>query len=252
MPYESHKELKQPSLTQQLWRFMDFSKFTALLQNNGLYFPSLSQLAESDPWEGLHSKESYMMDPPVINTTKTLSELLGKERFLELQKGTVNSAFRMRKTFYANSWHINDSESDSQWRIYGSNDLSLAIISNLKKINAAISDPKTIVGGEVIYYHPDRELTSMGNIFRQVIYKRQAFSHEREFRLIYWDTANIGTANEASGGITVAINLSELIERVVVSPRAPPWFVNVVVSLIKDYRYNFQCSKSNLLEKFVF
>ena len=39
-----------PNLDVPIWRYMDFTKFVSLLQNRGLFFPTVTQL--NDPFEG--------------------------------------------------------------------------------------------------------------------------------------------------------------------------------------------------------
>jgi hypothetical protein len=145
---------------------------------------------------------------------------------------------------------MNEVESDSQWKIYGANPMSLAIVSDYKKICNSISDARAINGSQIMYYNPEIHLTS-SHVIHQPIMKRNSFEHEREFRLFYWDHSSI-RAGFSPEGISVAIELEKLIEKIVISPQAPEWFVNVVTTLTKDYGFDFQIDKSNLLEPLIY
>lgn len=248
MPYEKHPELIEPKLTQQLWRYMDFAKFMSLVQNKSLYFPHVSEFDTTDPWEGFPSISNY-------NCEKFFSELkhsnLSPNQINNMLQEYIKVAPRIRKCFYVNCWHMNDDESDSQWKIYGNNGMSLAIVSNFERMSRAITDSKTIYGSKVTYYNPEKDMTSSGNLLHHAIVKRQAFSHEREFRLIHSDPSRM-QKNEVLKGISVAVKIPELIERIVISPLAPEWFVTVIHSTLKKYGLHILTSKSTLLDPVIF
>ncbi len=243
---------------------MDFVKFTALIQNRSLYFPSLKQFLQTDPWEGLPSNLNFDPTRPIEvyennevprcqNGTRkltTLSQFLGNG-FENIIKHQKQAYIDLRKTFYVSCWHMNDGESDSQWKIYGYNPMSLAIVTNFQKLSESITDSRTIYGGKVIYYNPERDITSEGNVYYQAIMKRTAFEHEKEFRLIFWDHQSINN-DLTSEGVSIAVDIENLIERIIISPHAPEWFLKVVTSLTNDYGFNIQIEKSNLLDPLIY
>ena len=83
------------------------------------------------------------------------------------------------------------------------------------------------------------------------MFKRVAFEHEKEFRLFHWDHASISNKTKSPDGISVTVLIERLIEKIVISPHAPAWFVEVVTSLTKDYGFNIPINKSNLLEPLI-
>lgn len=229
MPYKHHSFLESPSPNQIFWRYMDVPKFISLLQNRGLYFPSLRQLTNDDPWEGLPSK---------LNFNSLHSAQNEKSKLLELQK---KSFLDSRNAFFVNCWHMNDGESDCQWKIYGAGYSSLAIVSDFKQVCNAFIDKREVLGSPMIYYHPHTQYTS-NYVLHQPFLKRKAFDHEKEFRFVHWDHESL------SDGILIEIDIETLIERIVISPLSPSWFVDVITSLIKDYGFNLKVCKSDLLE----
>lgn len=239
MPYLDHPHLNQISSEQVLFRYMHFSKYVSMLQNKALYFPSLIQLDASDPWEGHHSKLNF-----IDQTAHKIS--LPSGDFLEWNRSDLSkSAESSRKNLFVNCWHMNNNESDAQWRIYGDSIDSLAIVSTKARLGKAITDQRKIYGTKIHYYDPCQEVTPVGNILYPVSCKRSAFSHEREFRLIYWNLQGSSQAEEFSGLITV--DLKEMIERVVVSPRAEKWFVKVIEELTFSMGLSFCITQSDLL-----
>jgi hypothetical protein len=266
MPYKSHEIMQEPQETQSLWRYMDFSKFVALMQTKNLFFSPLTRL-EDDPWEGLPSKKNF--DPELIVRIQdvgpsstdgsivegnlptnirfaSLKNLFGDhlDDFLEEKK---QSAFKLRNLFSVSCWHMNDDESDSQWKIYGSSPCALAIVTSFKRLREAIIDSHDVYGSKVIYYNPSKTPIPEGNAFLPVMFKRQAFIHEREFRLINCNFELINSKTPPTG-IPIAVDLDKLIESVVISPRAPQWFTDVVERFITDSGFSIPISKSNLLE----
>lgn len=232
MPYKPIKGISVPDSQQILWRYMDLAKFAALLQKGSLFFPSLNHLSSDDPWEGLPSRLNFEF--PEMSNNATL---------LSLAK---NSYSDEKEHFYVHCWHMNDGESDAQWKIYGNNICSLAIVSHYKQICDAITDVRSIYGGAISYYLP-HEVTS-GIVVQQPLVKRKAYEHEKEFRLVYWDRPISEPKNE---GIEVQIDIRNLIERIVISPRAPRWFEHVVTRLIQDYGVHAPVSQSDLLTPLV-
>ena len=56
MPYKEHPELKIPDNPDaKIWRYLDFTKFLSMLEDQSLYFCRLDVLAKNDPYEGLYT-----------------------------------------------------------------------------------------------------------------------------------------------------------------------------------------------------
>lgn len=248
MPYVTNKSLRdaEPAKSQELWRYLDFPKFAALIQDQILFFPSLMYL-EDDPWEGLPSIMNFRPDAPVVlrkNQVTENGEIIEEVQHMEagalfgdqhasVVKEFKEAAIKFRKCCSVNCWHMNDSESDSQWRIYGNASSSLAIVSSFEQVCDSIEDQNEIFGSRVFYFNPKRDTTPAENAFFPVIHKRQAFAHEREFRLIHCDYTLL-KESKIPKGKRISVNLQKLISRIVISPRAPSWFVKVVENFLRQ------------------
>lgn len=211
----------------KLWRYMDFPKFVDLLQSEQLFFSSLPLFHKTDPWEGHPSK----------NTTNGSS--VEDNNKIDVQSG-------MRDLTYVNCWHLNESESDSQWQIYGG-EYAIAITTTFSKLREPLhNDKRRFFGSQISYYNPLVEQTPEYNhIARPALWKRMAFEHEKEYRLIH-----LGP-KQPTGGLKVDVVLKPLIEKIVISPRAPDWFVEVVKKFVENCGFDARLvEKSNLLDSY--
>jgi hypothetical protein len=76
---------------------------------------------------------------------------------------------------------------------------------------------------------------------------RLSFKHESECRAIIWKHGNhkgpdpipLERLEKNEPGISVDVPLQQLIRRVVISPKAPSWFIDVVKKTTKKYEYEF-------------
>jgi hypothetical protein len=89
------------------------------------------------------------------------------------------------------------------------------------------------------------------NAFYPIMHKRLSFSHERELRAIFWEQSGEPTAQAykpqiEAGGLAMQVDLSTLVERVYISPTAPPWFSNLVAAMTKKCGYDFSVGQSVL------
>ncbi|MEW6766074.1 MAG: hypothetical protein AB1344_09860 [Pseudomonadota bacterium] len=123
-----------------------------------------------------------------------------------------------------------------------------------------------------------------GNAFRPVLYKRQSFYHEAEYRLVYWDSnvthkqiypingmyqwgdraiyAPLGAGAvtvgrpekeiesiEPAPGKALSCDLALLCERIVISPLAKRWFTDVVKNSCSAWNLDIEVERSNLADK---
>jgi len=128
------------------------------------------------------------------------------------------------------------------WNIYANNQEAIAIVSTTKAISNAYvefrnkersgsNNPFTAFSaklGDVVYVSDNQDLEiDQGDI---LFYKRKGFEHEKEARLVvkydrvlpdeYW---------------SFPLDINTFIERIIVSPRAPAWFVNLVKATARQF-----------------
>lgn len=137
---------------------------------------------------------------------------------------------------YAQCW-CSKGVSDAMWRIYSPNHLGVRISTSTKKLRQALEKAKKQAGfdfrlGEVGYLSQfnlnkkaralHAELADSFDISKAIdlLYmKREAFNHEAEYRVVLVDhTAEVG---KIAKGLTVTINPMQLIDRILIDPRAP-------------------------------
>jgi hypothetical protein len=215
---------------------MDFTKFYALINNSKLYFPSALQLAEMDPFEGSFAKG---------NMSK------GNSEYRIFQRD------RMRRTIYISSWYMNEYESAAMWKIYSNEGSGIAIRSTVDRIKSAIQPrPKSeFVGpddatfiGRIEYLDYEVDTVTEGNRLGPFLNKRKSFEHEREVRVIKWDSSEINRPSPLAvpDGIYVPLDLHILIESVFVAPNTPNWVQDLVETILRQANIKNEVVKSRI------
>jgi hypothetical protein len=258
MPYQTYifGGVKEPSdKTALLWRYMDLAQLLVILDRQELFFPSIATLAEGDPYEG----------EPIFSKIQAAREK-GAE---ELRRFRLQLEVFKHLNFF-NCWHMNDGESDAMWKLYVKGSAGVAIRSTVSRVMDSFHKASdTVYMSEVRYADPDKLIAQDTSIFgiSDYIFKRNAFQHEREVRLgtnrpdvrmEFFDdqgilkipkpgiTADHILTSPARKGIYVVIDVSTLVETVVVSPYASNWFSDLVSSLTKKLGYDFEIVSSEM------
>ena len=143
---------------------------------------------------------------------------------------------------------MNEHESDAMWKLYSSNRQSIAIQSTIGRLKGCFKTKENIYIGQVEYvdynnYEPSNRILNIGeaNTLKTFLLKRKGFEHEKEIRAI----SNIAyNKHKQEKGILVNIDLSELIETIVISSISEDWFFNLTSNIIKKYSYKFSVKKS--------
>lgn len=270
MPFKHHKVFSPvPSPDARLWRYMSLAKFLSLLHTSELFLSNLELMARSDPFEGtlppsrfVHRKWVSVNDVPGSVKSRLTGFLnphgtsldTAFDRYRDARELGIRQAFAHRRSYFINCWHIAEHESAAMWGLYSKNDEGIAIVSSEQRIiDALYGEKKDILGGKISYadYETEEFVMDDSNCFIPVLHKRLSFTHEQEYRLVYWDTAvthktvevltnngpfrsTIGRTEEEIEQMTphpgygVQCDLTILIESVYVSPLSPPWFIQTV------------------------
>jgi len=173
-----------------------------------------------------------------------------------------------RRQFYVNCWHAAQHESVAMWKIYGSPGAGVAILTNGGRLETALaSNTQELHLGAVRYIDPATFVIGTPTVFEAAMAKRASYSYEQEVRLVHWDTSDqhdalanfswnaetmrfddlIEDTRPVIPGITLECDLSVLIERVIVSPFAPPWYLPMIERLKERLALDFPVSTSKLL-----
>jgi hypothetical protein len=229
--------LERPALPDQLWRYMDFTKFAAMLENCGLYMSRLDRLG--DAYEGW-----------IPETPRARYRGLIQEEFFRRDRELRKQAPKLRKCIYVNCWHANDDESYAMWKLYVTENKGIAIQSTCRRLRDALKQTaESLSLYKVMYADQSEEPVHGGSMIRACLTKRPAFSHEREVRLVWWPERATGRRSKEAGvadGFYVPCDLDTLIERVLVAPASHDWFYTKVQEVIKKYGVNTEVVQSTL------
>lgn len=250
-------DLKNPAIPQPsdptipVWRYMDLSKFAALLQQRALVFPRADRLG--DPFEGSVPRMNRRSLETIISEQEALPDsdprkTESPEAFRYSREVVPDLRRAMVKTAYVSCWHMNEAESAAMWKLYSKSDEAICIRTDYNTLAAAL--PDTVMLGAVQYVDYASFHMPEGNALTPLIYKRRSFAHEREARALLWVSELMGLTVDPSFDTpavqTVQVELSQLIKGVYVSPQCHSWFRDVVVGLADTYGLNVQVEQSEL------
>jgi hypothetical protein len=234
---------------------MDFARFLSILDKRALFFPSIANLSAIDPYEG---------EPAFI----TLIEAVRSQGADELRRLRLQNQVFAHLNFFS-CWHMNDRESDAMWKLYLKAGEGVAIQSMVRRLIACFHNtPDTVYMGEVEYIDHATFIPTMERLgYSNYMFKRLAFRHEREVRVgTYRGDVNVeyfddlgwlkiptpGTTIEnilqspERKGVYIDVDVSELIDKVIVSPLSPDWFSDLVISSSKKLGYEFEVIPSEM------
>lgn len=245
--YSSHPSFGLPlaDSSVKVWRYLDFTKFIALIRDRALFFASPALL--DDPFEGsltaadieakkvARSKRLYEYAGPVgfemdglygdpdpeINYRRVLNDFNRTEQSRE--SSTPNLA-----SIGVNCWHLSEVESAAMWDVYVRSGKGVAVQSTVARLKHAFDNTSfTIHIGAVRYIDYRNSQIGSDDVFERLLTKRESFAYERELRAVCYPVAGAGQL--------VDVDLDNLIERVLVSPQAPKWYNELVSGEMNDH-----------------
>lgn len=241
-------EPEEPTEDVKVWRYLSFTKFVSLIDSNRIHFARADSFA--DPFEG--SLPVKFAEKRRENFSKmnihddTFSEMGKKEReYAEIS-----------------CWHESNFESDAMWKLYGSDENALAVVSTVSQLKSSLEpfyregSPMAMPGpvtGRVQYLDLLSEESGehLKNPLGRFFTKDKSFEHEKEIRIVrfFYPPHYSGYKDSLprpEGGSQIECNINTLIERIVVSPRAQQWFYQLVESVVKQYSLDFDVEYSTL------
>ena len=138
MPYVRNQQFEALELQQPLWRYMDFTKFVAMLVTKSLYLTRVDKLCElGDRFEG-----SFPNVPE-----KGLRGFFWKT---DMERYYAEKNKDKKRFYYVNCWHSNNSESDAMWKIYVRGNQGIAVRSTFQRLRDSLQKaPQNIWIGKV-------------------------------------------------------------------------------------------------------
>ncbi len=223
-----------------IWRYLDFTKFVSLLDTKKLFLCRADQL--DDPWEGSISRAN--LDARELPDRKYLN--IANDEISDIHKFA-------RYHMFINSWHMNEFESAAMWKLYLKSDEGIAIQSTLGDLKKSLDKSEIEVTiGKVEYIDYTRDLISEKSLVYPFVHKRKSFEHEKEIRVLKWimpqkveGKMDLSIPNP-NFGIDIEIDIHVLINKVYVSPTAPPWFFELTKSVMNKYEVEKEVIMSDM------
>ena len=220
---------------------MDFGKFDSLISNKSLFFCRADKF--DDKWEGIFPVkmiQKFELDskqfPSIDGNMYTLCQW-------QIQKEA--------RSHLINCWHVNENESFAMWKIYTKDSPSIAIQSTIGRLKLSFAvNSERIWIGEVEYidfreWEPKNRFFNgdIPNTLKAFFLKWHYFKYENEIRAVI----NKAYSNHKKEiGISVSVNLNELIERIYLSPDADQEYEKKVKDLLGKHNYSFPIERSVL------
>lgn len=243
----------------RLWRYMDFAKFVALLDQRSIYFARADKLG--DPFEGASGIaerrsqwDAYYLDffreavsnpPSISDKAEPLphpsSGYVEREAARLLKEFSTISELERRRTFVS-CWHANAVESEALWRLYCPPPMmGVAIRTDARLLIEALGSDPQIKLGRVQYVDFCKGFAGFHDL---IFWKRKSLSYETEVRAVIkrFDA-------QVNMGLSVSVDIEKLLISVVPSPFASDWFASLVESTMRRYGVDSSVSRSELLSE---
>lgn len=240
-----HPVFRQPAPNTKIWRYFGLPHLLLTLQKGQLHFSRVDTF--KDPFEGSLPKAE-------VEAERDLYASLGISEVLRQASRTRLAHLRC---YGACCWYLSEHESEAMWKLYAQE--GIAIQSTFERLVASLPSGAPPSAGihvgvvDYIDYATDitRPMESpdgtprWNNSFIPLMHKRKSFEHERELRAIFM--AFDDEHDDVGGGVTarrtaippegcyVDVDLARLVEKIVVSPSMPMWFVDVVTEAVRRH-----------------
>lgn len=239
--YQDHPSFIQPADSALIWRYMDFTKFVALLETSSLYFVRSDKF--EDPFEGSYPKLNIEARSAIIAQGADPNYLTGVFKAI-------------RNHIAINCWHLNEVESVAMWKLYLKSNEGIAVCSTVGNFKRAIVDPQAVYIGSVRYINYETDGIDPNFMFSSFLTKRKSFEHEKEIRAIIKESPepNPSDPNKTldlsietiKHGLNIGVDLNELVKSVYVSPDSPQWLFELIKSVSVRYGYDFDVLQSEM------
>ena len=258
-------------------RYMNLPKFMCLLQENSLFLPKMSVF--EDQLEGGLTARDYLETSndsghidlainswPCIENTEQQEERLNnnKKQKKQLSERTFETPFgihrcydaqklfpRCRELLYVSCWHRSPYECSAMWQLYGEDKNAICIFTTVDKLEEQLHRPdniNTLVLRDVTYLdHANAKFDE--DKLTPFLLKAFPFSFEKELRIVGFDSHSDLNYSDGNGqtGINVKVkSLSQLIDKIIISPNSDSWFVATIEKLCRQFKLDVTVQTSSL------
>lgn len=256
-----------------VWRFMPLEKALSLFTTRSMYFPSISLLQSEDPFEGHMGQRTIST---YLELNRNADEI---NRIAEMYFGTNDrwksiddlkreilyhtdphelrgyAAFHSR-VWYANCWHINDSESAALWKLYSSYNSGIAIRSSILRLKDAFCDSARHIFVGRVSYAEDLQLADIRHPLPSelILTKRPSFIHENELRLYFMHlpdfegSVSTDFVQQNPSGLAIICDPFLLTNEIILSPLCTDWAYDAISLTLKALGVEAPIRKSGLLD----
>jgi hypothetical protein len=229
--YKEHPTFEPPENDDaKVWRYMDLTKFVWMLDKQCLYFCRADVLKRQDPYEGSLLPSELLKSVPVPVAQNFTA-------------GITSSG----PPVTVNCWHLSDYESAAMWKLYAGENKGIAIQSTFGRMKRSFEGfADNVYIGEITYMdYRAQTYPGCGDKFKGFLTKRKSFEHEKELRVLIWETSKL-TKRTDDGSVLANVNLKELIENIYISPFSPVWNRDTVQAIVKKFGLGIQVQQSEL------
>lgn len=230
-----------------IWRYMDFTQFVSILENEELFLPRADNLGDSFEGSLPHQNEEARRRELENYPAEWPESLLPKFRRI-----------CTRHTFLS-CWHLNEVESAAMWDLYLKSNQGLCIESSISNLESALENTNQEIYLSKVNYVDYREEVLEDRMEQGIItdtlspflHKRKSFSHENEFRAVIHDPpwadseSSIVTSEDIrqsnlensayESGRTVNIDVKQLIDSIRISHEAESWISDLVRNVCETH-----------------
>lgn len=222
-------DLKQGTL---LRRYLDLPKFLDLLHSRHLY------LRRADGF-------SDRLEGALIPNFRRAMDAAYKRG--ETQHNADYFYRRARTGNYVSCWSLGGKDNMALWQLYGGLKTTLAITTTVERlIRLSLEWKQQALIHRVSYIDHSKNPDMVVGFYTDVLrYKNEAYSYEKELRLIIPRQGKNYETNPIGIRLPVA-QPSDFVRSVVLAPEAEPWFVEVVRDLCLRYDLKVPVRQSKL------
>ena len=245
-----------------IWRYLDLPKFIHMLATGTLWFSRATEFHD-DPYEGFCrvTAPKFPADehgPGPLAAMPGTSVEISFQRFMaEMAHSSAEYLLQARQHLHVNSWCL-ATESMAMWQIYGVGGTGIAIKSSIGRFRRAFGQTELIdqfAFASVVYSdEPVLHDLSRGSvpapgramweaILKLGLQKRTCYQFEDE-----WRCALYQELKPDEKGRIVPFDLDEMIESVLVGPRASRFFLETVETVMEKFGLQKPLRKSALLD----
>ena len=190
----------------------------SLLETKSLYFSRADKFG--DPFEGSTTILNRLVNRIQISIPPEVIAQI-EEMYNRIPRVTLVSC-----------WHESDRESEVMWRLYSGETEGIAIKTSFSNLKNSLACKEEIIAKRITYIDRKEGIIPVFDIFERLFHKRESFKHEKEVRLLLskWlsKDGKVDVSQDVDVGKYCEVDLSKLIQEIVVAPFAQNWFLELV------------------------